>query len=92
MNCAAIIDRSVTDAMSEFVQRSMIFWNHAVECNDLLEWNTHTSTKTLLDFSTYLFPQWLTLIIYIIISDSQLLIQGDQNYHARVIEMNGFLE
>ena len=35
--------------------------------------------NTLLGFSTYLFPQWLTLIIYIIILDSQLLIQGDQN-------------
>ena len=33
----------------------------------------------MLDFFTYLFPQWLTLIIYIIILDSQLLIQGDQD-------------
>ena len=55
--CAAIIDRSVTDAMfaqrdilfSEFVQRSMIFWNHAVECNDLLEWNTQAHKQTTLN-------------------------------------------
>ena len=28
---------------------------------------THKNTKTLLNFSTYLFPQWLTLKYHIII-------------------------